>query len=76
MTIKVTYTPPPKAEGTVTLEISESLAQKLRALLRHCNSGAFDALSTQLSGELPDQGFLGMKGQPTFDLYGHPFIPE
>jgi hypothetical protein len=58
MTIKATYTPPPKQPGQVTLEMDEDLAQKLRALLGCCTGCFFDQLHNALGTALPQQGQL------------------
>jgi hypothetical protein len=42
------YTPPETLEGTVTLSMPESVAQKLHALLSCCNGLVFDDLTDAL----------------------------
>lgn len=67
MTITVTYNPPPPPpppppveQGTVTITMDAALANKLQAMLGHCNGFIFDALHTKLLDAL--------KGQPGVEV--------
>lgn len=55
---KATYNPPKKVTGTVTLEIDEEQAQKLRALLGACTSCIFTGVYEALTIALPAEGRL------------------
>jgi hypothetical protein len=58
--ITATYNPPPKVEGTVSIDMPAAQAQKLLALLGRANGDHFDELYGALNVALPKEGRMAL----------------